>query len=220
MGGLSDGYVLFAGVQTAGRGRLGRQWLCGGLGESLMFSLLLKRALPELPPISLTAGLSVSEALSELYGVEIFVKWPNDIICGMYKICGISVEIKNNCCIVGIGVNISQPSDFFRQNGLENASSLLLQTDKIFTLETVAAHIINRFEQNLFLKPENILDRYRLRCLTLGMDIKIISEKNSLIGKAVGIDKKGALLADVGGQVITVNSGEISIRPTARNGYV
>lgn len=118
---LPSGAVCVAGVQTAGRGRLGRSWIQAGThaqawnearkkacdaeqagtragapprpgeGRDLPFSLLIRSEKP-LPALSLCCGVAVAEALSELTGADFGIKWPNDIICRDKKICGILCE--------------------------------------------------------------------------------------------------------------------------------
>ena len=87
------GTLAVAEFQSAGKGRLGRKWTAPE-GSSVMMSILLK---PEFEPqyasmLTLVMGLSVAQAVCEL-GVEVSIKWPNDVVVSHKKICGILTEI-------------------------------------------------------------------------------------------------------------------------------
>lgn len=93
--GAAEGTVLVAARQTAGRGRQGRTWLSSP-GDSLCFSILLR---PHVEParaatLSILAGVAVAETIERfLPGVDVSVKWPNDILARGRKICGILCEM-------------------------------------------------------------------------------------------------------------------------------
>ena len=109
--GAPEGTLVVSEVQTAGRGRLGRTWLSEP-GQGLLFSLLLR---PDFPPeiaatLPLVAGLAVTLALRDI-GVEAGLKWPNDVLVGDRKICGILCEAQTSAqgiegIVVGIGINV------------------------------------------------------------------------------------------------------------------
>ncbi|HEX6263803.1 MAG TPA: biotin--[acetyl-CoA-carboxylase] ligase, partial [Actinomycetota bacterium] len=107
--------LVAASHQTAGRGRHGRVWR-DRPGSALLCSLVLR---PDWPPdrvglVSLSAGAAMAEAISEIAGVEIRCKWPNDLMAGDTKIGGILGEAQVSAeaivhVVVGIGVNIDVP---------------------------------------------------------------------------------------------------------------
>lgn len=108
--GAPEGTIVVAEVQSAGRGRLGRSWLAEP-GQGLLFSFLVR---PKLPPeiavtLPLVAGVAVTLALREL-GCEAGLKWPNDVLIGERKVCGILCEAQTSAqgidgIIIGIGLN-------------------------------------------------------------------------------------------------------------------
>src|SRR6185503_2386697 len=110
--GAGEGLAILADEQTAGRGRLARAW-SSPRGAGLYFSILLQPAIAaELwPLITFMAVLAVGDALREACEVETDIKWPNDLLSGERKICGIlaeSVETPNGrAVIVGIGINLT-----------------------------------------------------------------------------------------------------------------
>ena len=110
---VEHGTLAVAEFQSAGKGRLGRKWTAPE-GSSVMMSILLK---PEFEPqyasmLTLVMGLSVAQAVCEL-GVEVSIKWPNDIYWKDKKICGMLIENDLSghnlyCSIIGIGINLNQ----------------------------------------------------------------------------------------------------------------
>lgn len=102
--------VVIAEIQTAGRGRLGREWLSPTGG--IWMSIILK---PRVPPseafrYTMAASVAVCRSLRDLYGLNARIKWPNDVLVNGRKICGILTEISAeldiiNYIVIGIGIN-------------------------------------------------------------------------------------------------------------------
>ncbi len=115
--GAADGTLVVAEEQTRGRGRLDRRWLTPA-GSALAFSLVLRPSAGEIERLGLFAplcGVAVCSALRQDYGLEAEVKWPNDVLLGRRKACGVLVEahwmgseLQN--VIAGIGLNVSPAS--------------------------------------------------------------------------------------------------------------
>ena len=146
--------TVFAALwQSAGKGQRGNRWE-SGRGENLTFSVLWKPAsLPAVAQFSLSeaAALGVADYLAT-EGVESFIKWPNDIIAGGRKICGMLLEHslaadKLADSVVGIGLNVNQRS--FGE--APNATSMVLLTgverDLHLELPRLLAHLDRRFAQ-------------------------------------------------------------------------
>lgn len=110
--GAAEGLCIIADEQTAGRGRLLRTW-SSPKGAGLYASFLLRPqiSLHLWPLITFVAALSVGDALLEAFGVETEIKWPNDLLSGERKICGILSEAVDTpagrAAIVGIGINLT-----------------------------------------------------------------------------------------------------------------
>jgi BirA family transcriptional regulator, biotin operon repressor / biotin---[acetyl-CoA-carboxylase] ligase len=119
--GAAEGSVLVAERQTKGRGRLGRRWVTEP-GAALTFSVLLRPA--AVPPIwrswlPLLAGLAVAAGVRAQTGVEVSLKWPNDVLAGPVvsdsdsagKLAGILAEQAGDAVVVGIGLNVAASPD-------------------------------------------------------------------------------------------------------------
>lgn len=109
--GMPSGTVVAAREQTAGRGRYARTWMSRP-GRDLAFSFLLREpvALAHVPTLPMAASLAVAHVLRR-HGVAASVKWPNDVIVGSRKICGILSEYvpeigPEPSLVVGIGLNV------------------------------------------------------------------------------------------------------------------
>src|SRR5215211_6082785 len=111
--GAAEGLSIVADEQTAGRGRLQRAW-SSLKGAGLYFSILLRPAIPQIywPLITFMAALAAGDALREASGVQTDIKWPNDLLSGERKICGILAEAidtsPGRAVILGIGINLTQ----------------------------------------------------------------------------------------------------------------
>src|SRR5271165_3331461 len=111
--GAPAGSVLVAEEQTRGRGRLDRMWQSQP-GAALTFSVLLRPV--AVPPagrgwLPLLAGVAVAAGLGAQAGLEVSLKWPNDVLAGQAKLAGILAEQTGNAIVVGIGLNVSQGRD-------------------------------------------------------------------------------------------------------------
>ena len=111
--GAPHGTLVLAERQDAGRGRLGRGW-SSPAGSGLYFSLLLRPELPphQAPQLTLLAAVAVARAVEEIAGVAPEIKWPNDLLLGGKKFCGILTEMAGGVdrvrwVILGIGINVT-----------------------------------------------------------------------------------------------------------------
>lgn len=197
-----NGTIVLADFQSAGHGRRGRAWLAPA-GEALLFSFLL-RANPRLTPLfvySLLSAMGVRQALQELLPeVNFYLKWPNDVLLGKHKICGILVQNKIvnpelSSIVVGIGININQPPEFFRD--LPQAGSLFSLTGKKFERLTLLATVIQRIDDLLqpaiLNDPQWVISHWKLFCPFIGQTIQVDDGQKIYTGQFVDIDSRGAL---------------------------
>lgn len=213
---MPDGTLFISEVQTGGKGRLGRSWN-SQRGTGIWMSLLLKPEVPpqEIPQITLIAGIAVCRAVGN--GAKI--KWPNDIVIGSRKICGILTEMsaemeRVNYVICGMGINVNTPA--FPDELADKATSLLIETGIPHEREPIAAAVMNEFEPlyKQFLEKgfASVLDEYRSACITLGREIRVICRNKTITGTAVDVTADGGLVVDTETGRITVTSGEVSVR--------
>lgn len=195
--------LVLASRQTQGRGRgANRWWSANG---ALTFSLLLdtRRLLPDpqtLPQLAIVAGLSVCEALAPLAaGHEIRLKWPNDVLLGRQKVCGILVESPASPperCVVGIGINVNNSFSEAPEELRRRAASLVDATGQRADLTDVLVLVLRRLADRF--------ERFQAGCLELnaacrpwccltGRTVAIATGKRRVEGRCLGIDDDGAL---------------------------
>ena len=209
--GAPDGTVLLAEQQTAGRGRLGREW-ASVPGRSVLMSALLAPgpALAEGQLVPLAAGVAVADAVADA-GVEARLKWPNDVLTSTGKLAGILVEGEVAgpgfaWVVVGIGLNANHAAE-----GLPpGATSLALERGAPQDRGALVVALLHRLEERLeHLGSGALLDDYRRRCATLGQMVRVERRSGILEGTAVDVDDTGALLVDTGAGIERVTQGDV-----------
>lgn len=197
--------LVMAERQTAGRGRLGREWMSEKGG--LYFSMSLSPGMPvsEVPKLTLTAGVAVAEALSF---ANARLKWPNDVIVEGKKVCGILSEVTGEDMsvkvVVGIGINVSNPVP-------ENVPAANLRqfcdVGILDVFQLVMERFSCRYSQLVSGEWEKIRKRWVELSDTIGRRVRVSVAGRTYEGVAVGIDSDGALLMEDGG-LKRVFSGE------------
>lgn len=221
--GASEGTVVIADGQTGGRGRLGRQF-SSPAGQGLYFSLILR---PDCPPTELmhltcAVGLAASDAVSSAAGITPGIKWTNDLVLGNRKLGGILTELSIDPtsglvshAIIGIGINCTQETEDFSPQIRQIATSLHLSGRDTETGALAAALIDSLYQmrQRLLSEKEPLMERFSRRCVTIGRNISILQGEQVRHGKALAIDREGALLVQLeDGRQDRIACGEVSIR--------
>ncbi|PZS18463.1 MAG: biotin--[acetyl-CoA-carboxylase] ligase [Pseudonocardiales bacterium] len=226
--GAPDRTVLVAEYQRAGRGRLDRSWTCAP-GTGLTFSVLLRPGVPLLRWgwLPLLAGVAVHEALGAVAGVEVALKWPNDVLAGIGsdpasfgKVAGILAQTRGEAVVIGMGINVSAGRDAL---AVESATSLALcgalGLDRAELLAAVLARLDTRYSQWVDAGGDaetcGLGAAYRASCATLGQVVAVTGIDGSVArGSAVGVDSGGRLQVDVGGVVRMIGAGDVEhVRP-------
>ena len=226
--GAPHGTVLVAGLQTGGRGRMGRTFQSPE-GKGVYLSVILR---PNCPPSDLmhltcAAGVAMMEAVEKVSAIRPQVKWINDLVVNGKKLGGILTEMSVDkglvdYAIIGIGINCLQKSGDFHPEIAGLATSLSLAAGSDILPEKLAAAMIEslwNMSRILFRDKKQIMSVYKKNCITLGKEIQVIQSNRILPGKAIDLDEDGGLLviyADGSSQ--TVSSGEVSVR--GMYGYV
>ncbi len=147
----SDGLVLIADQQTAGRGQYGRVWQSRP-GSSLLMSVVLRPPPELLRPVILTAwaAVAVAEAVLALTGAQARIKWPNDLLIRGQKVCGILIEQSGSTAgvttVAGIGLNLNQTADEFAAAHLPAATSLGIVSGGLIDARTAAGVVIRKLD--------------------------------------------------------------------------
>jgi len=214
--GAREGTVVLAETQTKGRGRLGRTWYSPKY-KGLYFSLVLRPKISpdQAPVITLLAGVSICEAIKEACGLDVQMKWPNDILVHNKKLGGILTEIKAevdqaNFIVIGVGLNINND----KKNLITGSTSLKEEKKEQLSRLNILQEVLYKLETNylVFEKkgPKPIIDKWRQYAITLGRRVKVYSHKVHLEGEAFDIDSDGGLLIrNDSGIIHKVLSGDI-----------
>ena len=222
LAGEPEGVVLAAEEQVRGRGRMGRAWVAPPRA-ALTFSLLLR---PAVPParrgwVPLLAGLAVAEAVTAVTGVPARLKWPNDVLAGDAKLCGILAESAGDAVVVGVGLNVStEPAELpgpgpgaLPATSLRAAGATALDREPLLLALLAAVERWYRAWQDARGDPEGsgLRAAYTGRCATLGRGVRAeLPGGQVLSGAAVGVDPDGRLLVRVSsGADVAVAAGDV-----------
>ena len=220
--GAAHGTLVLAGGQTAGRGRLGRSF-ASPAGKGVYCSVVLRPPLPAANAQTATIGAAVAvcRAVQMLCGLELAIKWVNDLYYKGKKVCGILTEAGTDLesgqlewLVVGIGLNlITSPADWPEE--LARTAGSLYPGGPAPVSRAVLAGAIAR--ELLSLCPAfDCLDEYRARCFVPGHWITVCTGAETYAAKALSIDDAGRLVVErEGGRQISLQHGEVSIRPTS-----
>ena len=216
--GAAHGTLVIADRQSTGRGRRGRSWISPA-GEGVFMSLIVR---PDAPPsevakLSLTLALAVSRAIERETGLDARIKWPNDIVIGGRKVCGLLLEMdataqKVESIVAGVGINVHQTA--FDEEIENTASSLDLLLGKRVSRSAIVRAFLTEFERAMALADEEMMDAYRERSATIGQRVQVIGLSGSYTGMATGITASGTLLVapDDGGEAREVLAADVSVR--------
>lgn len=210
---------VIADEQTAGRGRRTRTWVSTP-GEGLYLSVLLRPPVStNIASLSLLAAVAVAETLAQYNVAELDIKWPNDVLIGERKVCGILVEGASSGAhalrvIVGIGVNLNHQQ--FPQEISETATSLALQlgqgVDAVEFRDRLLARLAHWYSRWQHDEGRAVLARWQqLSSYAQGQIVAVSLDNGPIIGTTAGLTKDGALrlqLADGTTRVLLV--GEVS----------
>ena len=216
--GAEEGTVVVAEVQNRGKGRRGKTWISppGGVWMSIILrpDILPSRA----PLITLVTGVAVAETLKEELNLDVGIKWPNDILIGSKKVCGILTEVnasinKINYLVVGIGIDMNVEIPMFPPDLQKDATSLKNELNTEINGAMLVQKFLlkfedlyNQFEEGKF--PE-ILDKWRGLSKTIGSKVEVRTRGKTVRGEAVGINKDGILILELeDGSLRKMISGE------------
>lgn len=221
--GAPEGTLVIADRQTEGRGRMGRRWH-SPKGKGIWMSLVLK---PEIPvqfvaQFTLLVAVSVYRAIRKVVPeVEPGIKWPNDLLIGGRKVCGILLESSAtdetlNYVVAGVGISVNLAADDFPEELRPIATSLLIESGRKVERAEMVAQWLRQLEElyKLFMDQgfAPIRTLWEAASATLGNCIRVQTPSGLVEGEAVGLDESGALLVKrPDGRTVTVYSGHFYV---------
>jgi BirA family biotin operon repressor/biotin-[acetyl-CoA-carboxylase] ligase len=192
-----DGTVFLAESQTEGRGRLARSWHSPPGG--VWMSIFLRPALPlaQAYRINMAVAVALARAVSNLYGLSARIKWPNDILIGERKLCGILMEISAEVdrieyAVVGVGLNANIDVSCFPIEWRSTSLSQELghEVSRIELIQKILQEVDDIYGSMAF---EDLYHEWCSRSATLGKMVRITSGSGDLVGQAVKLAEDGAL---------------------------
>jgi len=220
--GASEGLVVVAEHQTAGRGRLDRSWVTPARSALTMSVLLTPEEVPvaRWPWLPLLAGVAVVDAVRRGCGVHAVLKWPNDVLIGPDKVAGVLVERVDRTsraaagAVVGIGLNVSTTR---AELPVRTATSLALAAggpvDRtallLYVLDALAEHY-DPWRVAGGDAARGLRAAYLSVCDTVGRDVRVdLPSGGHTQGRAGGIDGDGRLQVQTGTGLLSLGAGDV-----------
>jgi len=224
--------VCLAEYQNSGRGRRGRKWV-SPFGSHIYMSMYwyLEQGMTAAMGLSVVSALAVSDAIKELYEIDVQLKWPNDIYFGGVKLAGILIDLEGQAlepchCVIGIGLNINMPEKSADQvdqpwTDLQEAiiNNIALRggaSESNIDRDELAATLITklslRLQQHQSEGMTTMVNEWAQHDFYLNKSVRLITGTREKRGVCRGINNQGALLLEVDDQIFPIYGGEVSLR--------
>jgi BirA family biotin operon repressor/biotin-[acetyl-CoA-carboxylase] ligase len=214
--GADDGTLIVAMEQTAGRGRMRREWV-SPRDAGAYFSVVCRLGDPSrLAVLPFAAGIAAAKAIARLTHLDPRLKWPNDVLMGNKKVAGVLVESRTSgqetVAAVGVGVNLRAEGNPFVQENPELATALDLHCDRIPDAHTLAEAFADEFDDPRRQPLDQLLGEWQKLDETIGAEIEARAGGKTVTGTAKGLDRNGALLVEaLDGSIESFMAGDVTI---------
>lgn len=218
--GHSDYTVFIANEQTCGRGRLGRSFFSPKNGIYMSVIINPPENIKEYGLITTAVAVAVCDAIKSKTGIDLSIKWVNDLFYNQKKVCGILCEAvldmessQINHIIVGIGINFHKGEDVI-PNELKDIITFLFDNNPPCTRNELISCVLNQlFDTFLDFSPATIMRDYKKRMFMLGQQITFTKNDKTFTAVATDIDLTGGLVVTFpNGETKTLKTGEVSIK--------
>jgi len=218
-----DGSVLLAEHQNAGRGRHGRHWSAPPRAQVALSVGVSGSSVPRsgwgwLP---LAAGVAVADALGALSGVQVGLKWPNDVLANGGKLAGILAEVAApaSAIVLGLGLNVTLTAE---EAPDPVATSMLLQGSSTTDRNALARRMLRELALRIDAwrtaggADAAVMADYQRYSVTLGSRVRAsMPGDREVVGIARAVDETGRLCIDTGGETVAISAGDIThLRPS------
>lgn len=226
--GAAEGTLIITDHQTSGRGRVDRRWEAPP-GSSLLMSLIFR---PPLAPdqvqrLTMVCGLAVLDAIESETGLQVDLKWPNDVVVGDAKVAGILTEIgsegsKVDFVVVGLGLNVNLDPAWLPDGLLMSATSLSRELERPVARLPLLWALLRAMERRYTALKAGLSPHreWADRLAALGRPVTVSTTGEVLEGIAEGVNADGALLVRLdSGRLETVMAGDVTLRTRGRLGH-
>ena len=217
-----SGIIIIADRQEKGKGRLGRTWISPP-GVNIYMSIILR---PEIEPkdatiLTVLTSIACALVLRRISGLEIAIKWPNDLMVSGKKLGGILTEVRSEpgrikTAVIGIGINVNIENKDFPTEIRSIATSIKNETEKHHSRNEMIIQILKEFEDwfEVFKSKggKPLLEKWRQLSSTLGKNVRVTIGDSTVSGLARDIDEEGMLILEMrSGELRKISAGDITI---------
>ena len=209
--GAEEGTVVAADVQHAGRGRRGRDW-ASPAGAGIYASVVLRPHPRIAPLLTIAAGVAIGDGIAAATGLQVQLKWPNDVYADGRKLAGILAESSGSHVVLGFGINVlpaAYPPDVAaRATSIEREVGR--PVDRGLVLAECLAALWTRRTQLMVGESATVLNDWRARAAaTFGRSVEWERDGTVERGVVEGIDDAGALVVRAAAATTTIIAGEV-----------
>lgn len=216
-----EGTVIIAEHQTAGRTRKHAEWVSPEGGIYMTMVLRPKVTLLEASKLTIVTGVAIAKTLYDEFDINVGIKWPNDLLIGTKKICGILTEAvtdydKVKAVLVGVGIDVNIEEEDIPDKLANIATTVKKETNIIYNRAEIMRRFFKIFE-DLYEEYKNdnfkyIISEWRRLSSTTGNRVKVYKDGKAIKADAVGITNSGALIIETDdGKLEKITSGECDI---------
>jgi len=220
--GVPEGTALIAESQSAGKGRMQRVWHSPA-GANIYTSILLRPVFEpaRAPQISIAAGVAAAEMIDHYCPGKTQLKWPNDVLIGGKKVCGILAQMKMSgnaidFVVVGVGINVNLNHEQFPRDIQEMATSLFMEAGREISRLELIIHLYENMAKWYRELTQNGFGAIREKWLSLspmiGKPVSVMFHEEAVSGRAIGLDDDGSLvLLTDGNDTVKVSAGDATL---------
>lgn len=199
---------------------MSRPWV-GESGKNLLFSIVIAPdfSYEKISLLPFAGSLAVSDAIESVTGLSVSCKWPNDVLIGNKKVCGMLLETGSGAAaiervILGIGINVNQerfPEELrYKATSLSNECGT--EVDRIRLLQRVLEEFENRYIQLAHFPPLQLLNDWKMKALLFGKKIVVLESEFSYTATAIDLAENGSLIIKTDdGHTKNIFAGDVSL---------
>ena len=221
-GGSPEGTALIAECQSAGKGRMQRVWHSPA-GANIYTSIILRPQfeVTRAPQISIAAGVAVAETLNRYCPDVVRIKWPNDVLIGERKVCGILAQMKLSgskidFVVLGMGINVNLQHAQFPEDIQSIATSLAIEAGREISRPELIISLYENLTKWYKILVVRGFDPVRQAWTGLtpmmGQAVRVMFQGEVVSGCAIGLGEDGSLnLLTAGNKEVNVSAGDATI---------
>lgn len=217
-----NGAVIIAETQKAGKGRQGRTWVSpkGGIWLSIILRPTFDVGKVTLVPFA--AAVALHNAIQKTLKLETEMKWPNDITLKGKKVAGMIIDAsiestRIESLVLGVGINFKVDAKRIerkiKQNAIFYGVATLVDKDSKTRPAMLVQSFLEEFEKILTLfeadKTQTIINQWTKNSSTIGRTISISTPTEKIVGKAIRLDKDGALIIKQNSKSVRITAGDV-----------